>query len=111
MGQASCTVPAAAEISIVGNEPYLGVVGGNFDDPEDDTGTPQSTLLISSGGRVSVTETLSGEAVGNDGGIFIGDFLGGNGKATVTGTGSSLTTHGSGTSIYVGAAAIGRAHV
>jgi T5SS/PEP-CTERM-associated repeat protein len=101
-GIATATVSNGGQINVSGNEAYLGVGGGNFDNPEDVTDNPQSTLTISSGGYVLVTETMTGLNVTNQAGVYIGDMANGNGRILVTGQNSELEVAGEGTAIVVG---------
>ena len=104
MGEAHAVVTDGGSINVSGNEAYLGVGGGDFANPNEeyDPALPLSTLMISDGGKVTVTEALTGEDVTNRAGVYIGDMASGNGAVTVTGAGSSLEVYGTNTQIFVG---------
>ncbi|HET6156890.1 MAG TPA: cadherin-like domain-containing protein [Dongiaceae bacterium] len=106
MGQASMSVTDGATVEVSGNESYIGVGIGNLADTDDTTPLPLSTLSISLGGNVTLTETLA--AVSNDSGVYIGDMKNGNGLVTVDGTGSLLSVNGTHSVVVVGRAGNGQ---
>jgi T5SS/PEP-CTERM-associated repeat protein len=102
-GEGTAIVTKGGTILLSGNEVYLGVGGGDFDNPNaEEPALPVSTLTISDGGYVKVEETLTGADVTSQAGVYVGDMASGNGKVLVTGAGSALEVFGTGTAIVVG---------
>jgi T5SS/PEP-CTERM-associated repeat protein len=84
-GEGVLLVKDLATVQITGNEAFLDVGLGNAGNPNDTTEFYSGTVEISGGGKIEILDYSDG-----NGGLLVGDWQGGNGAVTVTGTGSLL---------------------
>jgi len=91
LGTGNLEIADKAIVSLTGDEAFVSVGVGNYLDPDDTTEFPVSTLTVMTGGKLQLTD-----ATGNDGGLIIGDFQGGNGVVSVVGEGSVISVDSNG---------------